>query len=107
MLTAPSVAGLMSENILQPKESGVYRYVSATEWVSGSNDGSVALWSQLKKKPVSLQKSAHCQATGASPGCVDGDAVAWVQSVATCPGGDLVVCFRSHRNLRLQEVLFE
>jgi hypothetical protein len=74
------------------KEGVVYRYVSATEWVSGSNDGSVALWSQLKKKPVSLQKAVHRgEAGGASPGCVDGDAVSWVQSLATCPGGDLVV----------------
>lgn len=27
-------------------------YVTGTEWVSGSSDGSLALWSQLKKKPV-------------------------------------------------------
>jgi ribosomal RNA-processing protein 9 len=27
-------------------------YVTGTEWVSGSSDGGLALWSQLKKKPV-------------------------------------------------------
>ena len=60
----------------------------------------MALWTQLKKKPVSLQREAHANghkvATGVTgPGCVDADAVAWVQSVAVCPGSDLAVCHHS------------
>lgn len=82
------------------------RYVTGTEWVSGCYDGSVALWSQTKKKPISRSKAAH--APGAPPsdsaadapvdggggggaGCPEGATAAWVQSVAVCPGADLVV----------------
>ena len=71
------------------------RYVTNTEWVSGSYDGSVALWSQLKKKPVSLHRGVH--ATGGSeggphgPGSPSQEAAGWVQSVAVCPQSDLVV----------------
>lgn len=73
----------------------LYRYVSGTEWVSGCYDGSVALWSQMKKKPVCLHRGVHRDqgkvAEPAGPGCADGDAAGWVQSVAVCPGADLVV----------------
>lgn len=71
------------------------RYVTNTEWVSGRYDGSVALWSQLKKKPVSLHRGVH--ATGGSegglrgPGSPSEEAAGWVQSMAVCPQSDLVV----------------
>ena len=35
------------------------RYVTGTEWVSGGVDGSVHLWSQMKKRPVFVARSAH------------------------------------------------
>ena len=74
--------------------------------MSGCYDGAVALWSQLKKKPVCIHRGAHCAAgataaaAGASgggsteargAGSVDEASAGWVQSVAVCPGGDLVV----------------
>jgi hypothetical protein len=77
------------------------RYVTGTEWLSGCYDGSVALWSQAKKKPVCRVKEAHSRcavavgpvATGGAGG-VDEAAAAWVQSVAVCPGANLAVRLR-------------
>lgn len=71
------------------------RYTSGTEWISGCSDGSIALWSQTKKKPVSAVKGAHGPgASGAlGPGCCAAAAAGWVQSVAACPDSDLVVRF--------------
>ena len=34
-------------------------YVTGTEWLTGSSDGALALWSQLKKKPVAVVRGAH------------------------------------------------
>jgi ribosomal RNA-processing protein 9 len=70
------------------------RYVTGTEWVTGGSDGVVALWSQMKKKPVSVVRGAHGfeageEALGA--GSVGGDAASWVASVAVCHNSDLVV----------------
>lgn len=67
------------------------RYVTGTEWVTGSSDGSVALWSQLKKKPAVVVRGAHPAECG--DGCVAGVEAGWVQSVAACRGSDLVVRF--------------
>lgn len=73
------------------------RYITGTEWVTGSSDGSLAVWSQLKKKPVSVIRDAHrvYEATEDDPilgaGSVGGDAAAWVSAVAVCRGTDLVV----------------
>ena len=34
-------------------------FLTNTEFLSGSDDGCVALWNVLKKKPVTLIKNAH------------------------------------------------
>ena len=34
-------------------------FISDTEYLSGSDNGTVALWGMLKKKPVFLLKNAH------------------------------------------------
>ena len=64
------------------------------QWLSGASDGSLAVWSQMKKRPVSITKQAHAappsQAKG-GPAAMDSDAASWVQSVAACQGSDLVV----------------
>lgn len=64
------------------------------QWVSGASDGSLAVWSQMKKRPVSIIKHAHAapasKANG-GPAAMDSDAASWVQSVAACQGSDLVV----------------
>lgn len=70
-------------------------YVTGTEWVSGGSDGGVALWSQLKKKPVSVQRAAHAAPPagggGGGPGGCGGDCASWVSAVAYAPATDLVV----------------
>lgn len=71
------------------------RYITGTQWVSGASDGSLAVWSQMKKRPVSVVRGAHTPASDdvapAGAGTVGGDAASWVQSVAVCHGSDLVV----------------
>ena len=71
------------------------RYITGTQWVSGASDGSLAVWSQMKKRPVSVVRGAHTPASDdvapAGAGTVGGDAASWVQSVAVCQGSDLVV----------------
>ena len=70
------------------------RYVTGTAWVTGSCDGSLALWTQLKKKPAFTVTNAHALPPDqladqeAPPGA---DPRSWVQSVAVCPGSDFVV----------------
>lgn len=59
-------------------------YLTGTEWVTGSSDGSVAVWSQLKKKPVAVVRGAHYAGVSATAGFPftnpDGDAA--VESAA-------------------------
>lgn len=83
-----TLSGCMTGRVLR-------RYVTGTEWLSGNYDGSVALWSQLKKKPVHIMRKAHhdvnTDKAPVGPGCPEADAAGWVQSVAVCPGADLAV----------------
>ena len=75
------------------------RYITGTQWLSGGADGSLALWSQMKKRPMSVVRGAHCRSSGTegdTPGARQPDgagveATSWVQSVAVCHGTDLVV----------------
>ena len=57
--------------------------------MTGSNDGTICLWSQMKKKPAHYCRNAHpnrdSQATGSGP------EAGWIQSVAVCRGSDLMV----------------
>ncbi|KAK9811211.1 hypothetical protein WJX73_010914 [Symbiochloris irregularis] len=72
------------------------RYVTGTEWLTGSSDGSLALWTQFKKKPVAIIPHAHALPS-ADPSTVaadtDGaagvDARSWIQSVAAAHNSDL------------------
>lgn len=64
------------------------------QWVSGASDGSLAVWSQMKKRPVSVIKDAHAAPAATADGgaaAPDSDAASWVQSVAACQNSDLVV----------------
>jgi len=66
-------------------------YVTGTEWVSGGSDGGLSLWSQMKKKPVSVVRHAHSTAAAAAAADAGGDAASWIAAVASCRGSDLVV----------------
>ncbi|BDA48673.1 U3 small nucleolar RNA-interacting protein 2 [Coccomyxa sp. Obi] len=84
------------------------RYITGTQWVSGASDGSLAVWSQMKKRPVSVVRGAHTPASDdvvpAGAGTVGGDAASWVQSVAVCHGSDLVASGAADGLIRLWAV---
>ena len=86
------------------------RYITATEWLTGSADGSLAVWSQLKKKPVSVVRQAHAYPgpVGEGPprgaGSVGGDAARWIQSVAVCRGADVAASGAGDGAVRLWSV---
>jgi ribosomal RNA-processing protein 9 len=83
------------------------RYLSGSEWVTGAADGSVALWSAAKKKPIFVARRAHVDPAAADAtdargaGGVGGAACAWVGAVATCRGADLVASGAGDGALRL------
>ncbi|XP_024534000.1 U3 snoRNP-associated protein-like EMB2271 [Selaginella moellendorffii] len=80
------------------------------EFLSGADDGSVALWSALRKKPVYIAKSAHGPkveehrngetSLPASCGAIE----AWVGAVATCRGSDLVASGAGDGKIQLWSV---
>ncbi|KAH0910386.1 hypothetical protein HID58_033707 [Brassica napus] len=70
-------------------------FISDTEYLSGSDNGTVALWGMLKKKPIFLLKNEH-SVTINENGDHDNveynnscTASSWVSSVAVCRGSDL------------------
>jgi hypothetical protein len=79
------------------------RYLTGSEWVTGSNGGMLELWSSMKKKPMQRLFGAHGagalgvgeEGAGAGgvrgAGSVGGDAASWVGAVGSCRGSDLVV----------------
>jgi ribosomal RNA-processing protein 9 len=90
------------------------RYITQSEWVSGGDDGSLQVWSQLKKKPLAVLRGAHGQAhvtSGDVPPergswAVAGSAAdGWVQSVAVCRGSDLVASGAGDGAIKLWEVV--
>ncbi|KAK9867799.1 hypothetical protein WJX84_000811 [Apatococcus fuscideae] len=86
------------------------RYVTGTDWVTGSSDGTVAFWTQTKKKPVSMVRGAHhlteSKPQPATAGLAMGQgldeaAACWVQSVAVCRGSDLLASGAADGAIRL------
>eukprot|EP00958_Prasinococcus_capsulatus_P004107 scaffold382_cov380-Prasinococcus_capsulatus_cf.AAC.21 len=61
--------------------------VNGQMWVTGAEDGSLSLWSMLKRKPVYTVEMAH---SSDSHGTAAGYACAWVSSLAMCRGSDVV-----------------
>jgi WD40 repeat protein len=94
------------------------RYITGTEWLSGTDDGCLQVWSQMKKKPVSIYRGAHTRgpaavaAAGAVPAppahgswaTAGSEAVAWVQSVAVARGSDLAASGAGDGAVRLWAV---
>lgn len=64
-------------------------YLTGTEWVTGSSDGSVAVWSQLKKKPVAVVRGAHYAGpsvtAGTPPTAASGGAAADAEAADDAP----------------------
>ena len=85
------------EFLLQSRYARWYEICILVQWVSGASDGSLAVWSQMKKRPVSIIKQAHAAPAADKSGgaaSMDSDAAGWIQSVAACQGSDLVVGLR-------------
>eukprot|EP00887_Chlorella_sp_A99_P001865 scaffold19.g1865.t1 len=84
------------------------RYVTGSEWVTGSADGSLQLWSSTKKKAVHDLRGAHfdpADVAGArGAGSVGGDAATWVGAMAVCKGSDLVASGAGDGIIRLWRV---
>ncbi|XP_008784782.2 U3 snoRNP-associated protein-like YAOH [Phoenix dactylifera] len=96
-------------------------FINDSEFLSGSDDGSIALWSILRKKPTHIIKNAHapspndhlyekvkekmpnggntengiCKAETYSSAC------SWVSSVAVCRGSDLAATGAANGVVRL------
>ncbi|KAK6944210.1 WD40 repeat [Dillenia turbinata] len=97
-------------------------YISNDEFLSGSDDGSIELWSVMRKKPTYIVKNAHAL-LALSPKLVNGDAVrmanghiendehvsenncssvySWVSSVAVCRSSDLAASGAGNGSVRL------
>ncbi|PKA57006.1 Guanine nucleotide-binding protein subunit beta-like protein C [Apostasia shenzhenica] len=91
-------------------------FVNDSEFFSGSDDGSVELWSILRKKPIHIIKNAHAlsisvedtfkeRQEGLPNGCPTGgipsSAQSWVSAVAVCRGSDLVASGAANGVVRL------
>ncbi|KAG7029820.1 U3 snoRNP-associated protein-like YAO, partial [Cucurbita argyrosperma subsp. argyrosperma] len=98
-------------------------FISNDEFLSGSSDGSIELWTALKKKPVYIVRNAHpsslscshleLKENGAIPnGCMgNGDAnhntshsssaYSWVSSVSVCRNSDLAASGAGNGSVRL------
>jgi ribosomal RNA-processing protein 9 len=61
--------------------------------LSGSNDGSLALWHVSKKKPLNVKQKAHCDEASKQP--------TWIASVAALHNTDLIASGSNDGFLRL------
>jgi len=71
------------------------KFVNQTTFVSGSQDGSLSLWSMFKKKAVHTVRNAHRREASAGPDASTGTTCftssrGWIGAVATCANTDLV-----------------
>lgn len=86
------------------------KYVTGTDWLTGTCDGTLQLWSQMKKKPAAVVRGAHgpgAPFASLSAGCSSPDAAVsgWVQSVAVCRGSDLVASGAGDGLVRLWQLV--
>lgn len=65
------------------------KLISEENFLSSGNDGSICLWSSMKKKPLSVQKLAH----GSDP--VTGEAN-WITAIATYLNTDIIASGKIH-----------
>uniref|UniRef100_A0A0K0FKE1 U3 small nucleolar RNA-interacting protein 2 (inferred by orthology to a human protein) n=1 Tax=Strongyloides venezuelensis TaxID=75913 RepID=A0A0K0FKE1_STRVS len=60
-------------------------YLDSSTFVSGAIDGSISIWTTLKKKPICIQKNAH------KNGKSNKDGQDWITALAAIPYSDLIV----------------
>ncbi|XP_015574906.1 U3 snoRNP-associated protein-like EMB2271 [Ricinus communis] len=84
-------------------------FIDNDEFLSGSDDGNIELWTAQKKKPVYIVKNAHAllidpknpeqkDNASLSSGPI---ACSWVSSVAVCTGSDLAASGAGNGSVRL------
>ena len=71
------------------------RFINETHFISGSDDGSVCLWSNMKKRPIAIVRNAH---NAESP---INSTPRWITAVAALPNADLVATGSSDGLIRL------
>ncbi|XP_010537829.1 PREDICTED: U3 snoRNP-associated protein-like YAO [Tarenaya hassleriana] len=88
-------------------------FISNDEFLSGSDNGTIALWTMLRKKPVYIVKNAHPVTDGemANGSLENGGHVpdnyncssanSWVNSVSVCRGSDLAASGAGNGSVRL------
>ncbi|CAA7046990.1 unnamed protein product [Microthlaspi erraticum] len=88
-------------------------FISDDEYLSGSDNGTIALWGMMKKKPVFLFKDAHPVVADGISENGDGEPVSynssstvssWATSVAVCRGSDLAASGAGNGFVRLLSV---
>jgi len=67
--------------------------INEDNFITGSEDGSIALWNTQKKRPTSLLKRAHTEKSN--------NLVNWITSVAACKNSNLVASGSSDGLIRL------
>nr|CAB3265800.1 U3 small nucleolar RNA-interacting protein 2-like [Phallusia mammillata] len=67
------------------------RYINEEYMISGSDDGSICIWSIMKKKPIVIIRDAH----------KDEKKNNWISSVAALPNSDLLATGSSNGLIRL------
>lgn len=92
-------------------------FINDSEFLSGSDDGSIELWHLLKKKPAHIIRNAHslpsfpnehlhkdsneCLPNGDHAGGSSTAVQSWVSSVAVCRGSDLAASGAANGVVRL------
>lgn len=64
--------------------------VTPTQWATGHDDGSISIWSQLKKKPAVTIQHAHAATPTNRNGTGIGASAMWVSAIAACRNSDLL-----------------
>ncbi|XP_072026456.1 U3 small nucleolar RNA-interacting protein 2-like isoform X2 [Amphiura filiformis] len=77
------------------------RFINEQNFLSGADDGSVALWSLMKKKPSTLIKNAHRQASLTQTKERTLSEQNWITSVAALHNTDLVASGSKDSSIRL------
>ncbi|KAH7681415.1 ribosomal RNA-processing protein 9 [Dioscorea alata] len=94
-------------------------FIDGNEFISGSDDGSIELWSSRHKKPIHIIKNAHALPYQSNrdekevipDGCIKENGIpkekkcslaeSWVSSIAVCKGSDLAVSGAANGLIRL------
>eukprot|EP00948_MAST-09A_sp_MAST-9A-sp1_P001872 g1872.t1 len=100
---------------VQQESQLVYRYednfecccqISPTRFVTGSSDGTLALWDVKKKRPLWRKDMAHATTTTTSSivSQYGGRPAPWITSICRFPGGDLLATGSSNGLIRLWRI---